>query len=275
MTRLLLSHGKTELVLSTDARTVVKFFHPTVSRERVEREVAQTRRAKDYGIRVPDIYDVIQQGDRFGVVMEYIQGPTMTDILSKAPYRIHAYARQLARIQAEINAVDVSGFTEQSSLMRTAILQTKARLGEEGSAHIVRLFDQLPQANRLCHNDLHQENLIFTRTGPVVLDWAEATVGHPIADVVHTLLIQKHPVQAPVLQNSSLYHRLHNAYRRYFARIFLNEYLRLSGLDREAIDPWLLPVAATRLFTKIEPEEKDWTEHYIRGELLTNYSYKR
>lgn len=262
MEKLLVKSGLTDILLCENQQQVIKLFHHSIGQERIQREVTNTQIAKRSGIRVPEIYDVIQKGTRTGIVMEYIRGETITDVLSRAPYKIKTYAQKLARAHARLHQETAHNFTNQREFMRAAILQTQQRIGHAATT-ILNHLESLADGNVICHNDVHQENIVFTEKEPVLLDWAEATVGNPAADVIHSILVQEHPVPAPIFQFSPFYHRLHNKYRRYFARLYKEEYQRITHLTSEEIDTWILPVAATRLFTKSSPEEKDWTEGYI------------
>jgi len=47
---------------------------------------------------------------------------------------------------------------------------------------------QLPIANTVCHGDFHPDNIMLTPTGPIVIDWIDATQGHPAADITAWLL---------------------------------------------------------------------------------------
>ncbi len=219
----------------------------------------------EYGIPVPAIRDVIWEDGRQGIVMEHIKGSTITNILRRFPHKVKNYAQMFARLQADLHKVPVSGFKSQRKHMESAIRNTKGRLGQDATQTILDVFKGLSDGDRICHNDLHQENIIFAEKGPVILDWQEALRGNPLADVVHALLVQEHPVPAPIFKSSSYYFQLHNKYRKLFAKLYLQEYINITQTTQDEIHAWTLPVAATRLFTKTAVEEKDWTEHFIRS----------
>lgn len=252
--------------------TLVKLFRKEISSRHVQREATNTTKAKAYGLPVPAVKDIIRLDGREGIVMEHIKGPTITNILRKAPHKIKGYAQKFARLQADLHSISVTDFPDQREFMEQTIRSSHGRLGQDISETILRLFRDLPDSDRLCHNDFHQENIIFSENGPVILDWQEALKGNPVADVVHAVLVQEHPVPAPILKTSSYYFQLHNKYRKLFAKFYLQEYMRLTNTSSDEIRDWLIPVAATRLFTKTSLEEKDWTEKYIRKQMdvLTN-----
>ncbi|SFU19085.1 TIGR02172 family protein [Algoriphagus locisalis] len=263
----LISAGEQSEIYLYGPDTLVKLFRKETSSRHVQRETNNTKAAMAYGLPVPAVKDIILVDGRAGIVMEHIKGPTITNILRKAPHKIKLYAQKFARLQADLHSIPVTDFPSQREFMEKTILTSQGRLGKEITETILNLFRGLPDSDRLCHNDLHQENIIFSAKGPIILDWQEALQGNPIADVAHALLVQEHPVPAPILKSSSHYFQLHNRYRKLFAKFYLQEYMKLTNTITSQIHDWLLPVATTRLFTKVSTEEKDWTEKYIRKKL--------
>lgn len=267
--------NKGKLVISGDRAEIfhygkdslIKLFRKEISTRHVEREANNTRMASECGIPVPAIIDVIQLDGRDGIVMEYIKGPTITNILRRSPHKINVYAQILAQLHADLHKVSVTGFQNQRIHMESSIQSTSGRLGENTSQTILEMLKNLPDGDKICHNDLHQENIIFSENGPVIIDWQEALCGNPIADVVQAILIQEHPVPAPILKTSTHYFHLHNKYRKLFAKLYLKEYMKLTNTMHDEVQAWLLPVAGTRLFTKTSAEEKDWTENFIRKQM--------
>ncbi|MBL6449586.1 phosphotransferase [Fulvivirga sp. 29W222] len=263
----LVSAGDRAEIFTYGSGTLVKLFRKEISSRHIQREANNTMTAKAYGLPVPAVKDIIHFNGREGIVMEHIQGPTITNILRKSPHKIKTYAQKFAQVQADLHSISVTDFPSQREFMEKTILNSLGRLGHDTTETILKLFKDLPDADRVCHNDFHQENIIFSKNGPVILDWQEALRGNPIADVVHAVLVQEHPVPAPILKTSSYYFQLHNKYRKLFAKFYLQEYMKLTNTSSGQIRDWLIPVAATRLFTKVSMEEKDWTEKYIRKQL--------
>ncbi|MCH7410674.1 aminoglycoside phosphotransferase family protein [Belliella sp. DSM 111904] len=246
------------------SNSLVKLFRKDVSSHHINREVNNTILAMNHNLPVPNVKDLINIEGRDGIVMEYIKGPTITSILKNSPHKIKTYAQKFAQLQANLHSMPVRDFSNQRQFMVKSILSIKGRLGQDLTEKILTQMNKLPDADKLCHNDFHQENIIFSNKGPIILDWQEALKGNPIADVVHALLVQEHPVPAPIFKSSTVYFQLHNKYRKLFAKFYLQEYIKLTNTSLGEIRSWVLPVAATRLFTKTSPEEKDWTEKYIR-----------
>ncbi len=77
----------------------------------------------------------------------------------------------------------------------------------------------------------------------MVIDWAEATCGHPAADVARTILLLRIGDRPPGARG-----RVEDVGRAYLTRTYLRSYP--TPMPR----PWLLPVAAARLNESIESE---------------------
>jgi aminoglycoside phosphotransferase (APT) family kinase protein len=56
-------------------------------------------------------------------------------------------------------------------------------LSQETKSTILASLGELPNGNVICHGDFHPKNVLITTEGPVIIDWADATLGHPLADV--------------------------------------------------------------------------------------------
>ena len=113
------------------------------------READFMNRARRHGFPVPRV-DAVRPD---GLVLEYVEGPTMAD----AAFR------------------DSSLFAEHA--------ETLARLHDE--LHRIRV----PEGGVLIHLDLHPRNVILSPHGPVVIDWANADGGHAAVDPALTWVI--------------------------------------------------------------------------------------
>ena len=88
--------------------------------------------------------------------------------------------------------------------------------------------------------------------GPVIIDWLDASLGNPLADVARTVIIilgdgqhllpGDHPLK-PLIQS--------------FHKAYLDTYFRLRPANREELSYWVTIVAAARLSENI-PEVEQW-----------------
>ena len=120
------------------------------------REALVMRHARSRGYPVPQVLEV--RGD--GLVLERIDGPTMSAVLWRRPWTLRRNASLLARLHEEL--------------------------------HEIPAPPQLPKlggGKRLLHLDLHPDNVILSAAGPTVIDWTNAHRGDPAFDVALTWVI--------------------------------------------------------------------------------------
>lgn len=86
------------------------------------------------------------------LVLELVEGPTMLADLRRRPWRLRTHARLLATLHEQLHAIPWEG-------------------------------------QSLVHLDLHPDNVLLARTGPVVIDWTNARGGHPALDLALTWTI--------------------------------------------------------------------------------------
>ena len=121
-----------------------------------EREAAVMEHARRRGYPVPAVLGVSSDA----IVLERVEGPTMSADLRRRPWRLRGHAALLARLHSTLHEIDAP--------------PGLAALGS---------------GDRLLHLDLHPDNVMLSRSGPVVIDWTNAGVGDPTVDVALSWVI--------------------------------------------------------------------------------------
>jgi aminoglycoside phosphotransferase (APT) family kinase protein len=112
------------------------------------------------GYPVPRVSEVSDDG--LDLVMERIDGPTMVDALMARPWRIGRMASQLADLHLALHELPAPLWLKQ------------APCGD---------------GDRVLHMDLHPLNVLMHPSGPVVIDWTNASRGDPSVDVAVTWVL--------------------------------------------------------------------------------------
>ena len=193
-------------------------------------------------LHVPAVGEVVNIAGREGLLYQKISGEPMGENLAKHPWCIISFARTLAELHAELHANPV----QADLLPLRRRLEYKIRdanpLPENLRAAALRALETMPDGDRLCHGDFHLGNILLSQRGLTIIDWIDASIGSPLADVARTSILAQGMVMAEPQFFS--YQRLglrlmHTIYlRRYFQ-------LRPGGLDEYR--RWLPIVAAARL----------------------------
>jgi hypothetical protein len=121
-----------------------------------EQEALVMRHARSHGYPVPLVLDVVDDG----LILERVDGPTMTAALRRRPWTLRRGASLLARLHDELHEI-----------------AAPPALREVGTGE------------RLLHLDLHPNNVILSSNGPVVIDWTNARRGEPALDIALTWVI--------------------------------------------------------------------------------------
>jgi aminoglycoside phosphotransferase (APT) family kinase protein len=113
-----------------------------------EREAHLMALARRHGFPVPRVLEVRQDG----LVLERIDGPTMSRAILRRPWLARRHAAALADLHGRLHRIPLDGAS-------------------------------------LLHLDLHPENVMLSAAGPVVIDWTNARSGNAAHDVALTWLI--------------------------------------------------------------------------------------
>jgi aminoglycoside phosphotransferase (APT) family kinase protein len=182
-------------------------------------ETAVQRIAADMHYPTPAIIASRNSTDatRFWSVMQHASGqPLLAGLsgisaLTKLPQLARQLPDQLARVMAQLHALDPAAFQQELSDIRggrdgiDGLLEhyaiTAERIGNTPIARAVeRLVATRPATERpvICHGDLHPFNVLQHNEELTVLDWTAAQIADPASDVAFTaILLSNPPLTAP------------------------------------------------------------------------------
>jgi aminoglycoside phosphotransferase (APT) family kinase protein len=119
-------------------------------------EAAVMEHARRRGYPVPAVLSVSSDA----IVLERVEGPTMSADLRRRPWRLRRHAALLARLHRALHEIDAPPGLAAVGL-----------------------------GDRLLHLDLHPDNVMLSPGGPVVIDWTNARGGDPAVDVALSWVI--------------------------------------------------------------------------------------
>ena len=131
---------------------------------RSRQEYDQTHEARvlayvaERGYPVPEVHELIEDGR--DLIMEKVPGPTMVESLVKRPWRARRAGAELAELHARLHAIPAPDW-----------------------------LPALDDGDRLLHFDLHPLNVILSPSGPVVIDWTNATRGRAGYDLARAWVL--------------------------------------------------------------------------------------
>jgi uncharacterized protein (TIGR02172 family) len=229
---------------------VLKLFRDWCPADWARYEARVARAVHATGLAVPAVGDVIEVDGRWGIVYERVNGVSMLQRLTGRPWTVLRMARTLAELQAAMHSRRAPELPSQRQRLQRRI-QAAEPLPPDLKDAALQALARLPEAHAVCHGDFHPDNVLLTARGPVVIDWVDATQGHPLADVARTcLLLRLGGLPSNVARRGFIL-----ALRTSFHTAYLRRYFQLRPGSRELLAAWQVPVAAARLEEGIVEEE--------------------
>lgn len=246
----LIGRGARADVYEWGEQKALKLFHPGASLRWVQNEAWKTKIAHDAGLPVPAVSEVTIVDERHGIILERLAGNTMDRFLMRQPWRVLSLARESANIHQSIHARSAPGLSPLKNGLEQAITRSKVLpepLASRTLAHLARL----PDSQSLLHLDFHAKNLVVTANGTYVIDWDNACIGDPLADVARSYLLMK---LAYLHIPDSLTRLTFLAMVELLLWAYVSHYLSITGKSISGIHAWLPVLAAARTAEGFEPE---------------------
>lgn len=258
-----LAAGGTADIYEWQHGCVLKLF-----RERADyhqHEITATHVAHHVGLPVPAVEeDLVEVDGREGIVLERVDGPTMTQYVNTHADEVADCARAMAALHAEIHVHPVPTMLSYRDVLVWAIGQVD-ELDPKAKETILHVLDVLPVGHTMCHSDFHPSNIIMSAHGLVVIDWAVGTRGNSLADFAQTSLLA---MAWPSLFSAKTPELVWTRWG-VFWDIYLQQYRELRPYSDEELKGWQLVVAAALLFLGARPAPKPRWLAFIEATLQT------
>jgi uncharacterized protein (TIGR02172 family) len=247
----LIGRGRTAEIFAWGDGQALKLYYVGWPSSGVEAEADQSRRIYQAGLPAPAVDSVITVEDRYGILYERVEGPTLLNQLGTQPWLVIRMAHLLAELHVQIHSLRVFGLPSQRVRLEKKIKAART-LPENVAQAALDQLAQLPDCDAVCHGDFHPDNIVLSPRGPVIIDWSEATHGDPLADVARTSLL----FQLATLPPHTPRRGLVEIGRVLFHRLYLRRYFQLWPASRDKMSIWQLPVTVARLGEGLVEEEK-------------------
>lgn len=218
-----------------EGNLTVKVFDSEYSSSDILNEALNLATVSETGFRVPHLEEVRKIDGNWAIVMEYIEGESLSQWIEREPKRQDELLERLVDIQLEISQ-------HSAPRLRHLVDKMHGKINACGLSATVRYelhsrLDSLPRHKKLCHGDFTPGNVIITPAGEAyVIDWAHATQGNASADAARTYLR---------LSLSG-----HTARAEKYMQLFCHK----SDTARQYVNKWLPIVAACQMARNIPSE---------------------
>ncbi|HEK9099100.1 aminoglycoside phosphotransferase family protein [Bacillus pfraonensis] len=199
-------------------------------------EAKKQKYAYSCGLHVPRVLEVKEINSRQAIIMEYVKGKTVGDLLIQNMERAEHYIGICVNTQQKVHAVvSDSDLLELMSEKLHRQIESVRYLDEKQKNKLLRKLDSMVFEPRLCHGDFHPFNLIMNNDDVKIIDWVDASSGDICADVYRTYLLY---AQSSVE----------------LAEMYLRIYCKNTGLSRDNVLDWAPIIAGARLSENLSSE---------------------
>lgn len=215
----LIARGNTSDVYEWTPETVVKVLRPQIPAHWASLEAKAMSEAREIGLPVPAVRDVVSIRDRKGIVMERIVGETLAERMMARLDESDRWMEMLLELQQKVSHVSGPGALRSLKGRLGADIADARGISNEDRARLVELLDGLPDKRAMCHFDFHPGNVIVGPEGPVIIDWFDAGAGDPVADLVRTAMLLRYGAANSYGSDmAAMMARIHRDYLAHVAR---------------------------------------------------------
>lgn len=205
----------------------VKLFNNDFSKSDVLNEALNQARVEETGLNVPKLIDVEMIDGSWGIVLEYIDGKTLEELLAENPEKEDEYLELFVDLQMEVHSKRAPLLNKLKDKMNRKISETTLDATTRYELH-TRL-EGMPKHVKVCHGDFNPSNIIITNDGtPYIIDWAHATQGNAAADVARTYLLFTLEKKTELAEK------------------YLNLFCKKSDTAKQYVQKWMPIVAASQ-----------------------------
>lgn len=243
----LIAAGRTSEVHAYGDDSVIKILRAEVPSHWAELEAHLTGSVRSLGVPAPEMRDLVEVNGRPAIVFERIYGPSMWQLMCDDPNEITPLAIMLADVHRQIQHAGLPDGVPDLVIRLCSKIDDAPHLTADEQSEAAALVSSLPRGAALLHGDLHPGNVLMGATGPIVIDWFDATIGHPIADIVRSSILLRPDEQShlPGATPTALAN-LHQVYVEQFG----DELARAEP----GLQPWESVIAAGRLDEGVEAD---------------------
>ena len=224
-------------VITREGDMCIKAFDAEFSKADILNEALNHARIEETGLPIPKLLGVNVVDGRWAIVMEYVEGKTLAQLMAENPEKKEEYLALLVQIQLSIHGKVSPLLTKLKDKMHRKI--SLSRLDATTRYDLHTRLESTPIHNKVCHGDFNPSNVIITPEGDYyILDWSHATQGNASADAARTYLLF-------CMQGD-----------RALAEKYLDLFCAMSDTARQYVQKWMPIVAASQLAKSTEQEHE-------------------
>ncbi|KGX91824.1 phosphotransferase family protein [Pontibacillus marinus] len=240
-----IAKGNTAMIYLQDEK-IVKVYNHDLPNSESQNEAFKQRYAYSCGLSVPKILDITKIEGKQALVMEYVKGTTMGDLLFNNKGQAKYYLDLSIDIQQNIHSKPADVLEPMTEKLERQI-RSAPYIASGVKTALIEKLHSMSFENRLCHGDFHVYNLILSEDNVTIIDWVDSSAGDIRADVYRSYL-------------------LYSQVSEELAELYVSRYCEKSGLSRRDMFEWAPIVAAARLAENVSTEDNERLLEIVEGD---------
>lgn len=244
---------------------VVKLFCHGTSLDTIGQESFVASSLHVRGMPVPVVTPGLLASDdgRHGLRYERVPGRSLGEIIASKPFKIFGMLPHLVGVHRSILASEpLEGLLSQREVLRERLAHA-SMLDLRDRQRLIRILDEAPDSQRLCHGNFEPANVILDDDGGArVMGWRHALNGCPLGDITRTALVLMFPAAA-----EQPHPRAEMVFRWFLGRLYVREYLRQQPTERGLLRTWMTISTAVRACDDVNQRERGRLLSMVRRQL--------
>lgn len=220
-----------------DGDKLVKEFDETFTKAEVLNEALNNARVEETGLKIPKLLNVSKTETGWAITREYIEGKTLSELMSENPERENDYLDKFVDLQLEIHSKKAPHLNKIKDKMHAKISASAYEATLRYDLH--NRLEGMKKHTKVLHGDFCPSNIVVTPDGDYyVIDWAHATQGNASADAARTYLVF-------CLQG-----------KKELAEKYLDLFCKKADIAKQLVWQWMPIVACSESVKNIDSEKE-------------------
>ncbi|MDE5985208.1 MAG: phosphotransferase [Eubacterium sp.] len=226
-----------------DGDKLVKEFDDSFTKAEVLNEALNNARVEETGLKIPKLLNVSKTESGWAITREYIEGKTLSQLMTENPEKEDEYLEKFVDLQLEIHSKKAPHLNKIKDKMHAKISASSYEATIRFDLH--NRLEGMKKHTKVLHGDFCPSNIVVTPDGDYyIIDWAHATQGNASADAARTYLVF-------CLQD-----------KKDLAEKYLALFCKKADIPKQLVWQWM-PIVACSQSIKNIAEEKDLLDSWV------------
>lgn len=226
-----------------DGDKLVKEFDDSFTKAEVLNEALNNARVEETGLKIPKLLNVSKTETGWAITREYIEGKTLSQLMTESPEKEDEYLEKFVDLQLEIHSKKAPHLNKIKDKMHAKISASSYEATTRYDLH--NRLEGMKKHAKVLHGDFCPSNIVVTPDGEYyIIDWAHATQGNASADAARTHLVF-------CLQD-----------KKELAEKYLTLFCKKADIPKQLVQQWM-PIVACSQSVKNIPEERALLDSWV------------